>query len=154
MSKSRSEIAARVSQNVTATEVAVKRETEWMMPVDNRLTVRAYYGEVALELWDQAPVSAAPSGWADPWWARDAAGHWWVVSTTRRNARRDRSETVAYSVNDEVELRTSMLHCSPEVGREVARNLLTRAGVPKPARWDVNARPDVRLEYLTLPIDC
>jgi hypothetical protein len=138
-----------------ATIVRVKRETPpWGIPTDGRLTVRAYLDRVALELWDQAPVSATPSGYRDPWWARDAAGQWWVVSTTRRNARRDRDSMVAYRVDDEVRLRLSMTKASREVGREVARGLLSRAGIPKPARWDVNARPDVRLEYLQLPIDC
>jgi hypothetical protein len=154
MSKSRSEIAARVSQPVMATIVRVERETEWSAPDDNRLTVRAYLDRVALELWDQAPTSATPSGYKDPWWARDAGGRWWVVATSRNTSRRRLAETVAYRVDDEVKLRLSMTKASREVGREVARGLLSRAGVPKPARWDVNARPDVRLEYLALPIDC
>jgi hypothetical protein len=137
-----------------ATIVRVKRETTWGNPMDNRLTVRAYLDRVALELWDQAPTSATPSGYSDPWWARDAGGSWWVVARSRTTSRRRPTTMVAYRVDDEVRLRLSMTKASREVGREVARGLLSRAGVPKPARWDVNARPDVRLEYLALPIDC
>jgi hypothetical protein len=122
--------ASEAGTKVVAQDVSVWRERVWY-GCEGPLHLHTYAEGVVLELWDCAPLSATVSGYADPWWARDDAGRWWIVCTRRANARRSlpTHDTVAYGVDDEVRLRLSSLRASREVAVPVTRSLLARLGV-------------------------
>lgn len=82
------------------------------------------YGDdlLSLELWDQAPVSAAPTGYCKPWWAR-ADGRWYIVAAPRKGSRTVRLDIVAYDVTDEVRLRLSAIRASKDVTDTVLGHL-------------------------------
>ena len=86
------------------------------------LRVVKMYELVTLELWDRAPLDAAPSGYCDPWWARDPEGKWWVVSRPRAG-RTVRLDIVSYCVDDEVRMRLSSLRASEDVVKPMLRNM-------------------------------
>lgn len=75
-----------------------------------------------LELWDQAPLSATPSGYRNPWWARDTGDprRWYIVSAPRAG-QTVRLNVIAYDVTEEVRLRESALRADPTMVRTVLR---------------------------------
>lgn len=94
-----------------------------------------------LELWDRAPLSAAPEGYCDPWWARAVeTGTWWIVARPRKSSERKRGpEPVAYYVDKEVRLR---LQAYRGFASPVIRQTLKAAGYGKAAfRWQQDSDP-------------
>ena len=134
---------------IVAQDVSVWRERVWY-GCEGPLHLDQYAEGRTLELWSPAPLSATVSGFADPWWARDHAGRWWIVCTARSNSRAARltSGTIAYWVDDEVRLRLSALRASREVTVPVTRGLLARLGV-RPVEGQGH---DVLRSLLTLPL--
>lgn len=63
-------------------------------------TVTLHDGTV-VELWDRAPVAAAPSGYCDPHWTR-IGDRWHIVARPRANARRAAPGWHAWDVHDGV----------------------------------------------------
>lgn len=82
----------------------------------------------ALELWDRAPVDAAPAGFKDPYWARNEHGAWYIVAWPRAGKGH---EPCAYPVDDEVRMRLAMLKASPDVAGAVIASLLRMSKNPE-----------------------
>lgn len=140
--------ASEAGTTVVAQRVTTWRHRQWY-GCEGPLYLDACSDQaMALELWDCAPVSATVSGYADPWWARDSEGRWWIVCAKRANGRRALPDAVAYEVDDEVRLRLSSLRASREVTVPVTRSLLAQYGM----RPDEQRGADVLRALLTLPL--
>jgi hypothetical protein len=121
--------ASEAGTTVVAQRVTTWRHRQWY-GCEGPLYLDACSDQATvLELWDCAPLSATVSGYADPWWARDSEGRWWIVCAKRANGRHSLPPMVAYEVDDEVRLRLSALKASREVVIPVTRSLLERLGV-------------------------